>query len=57
MTDFADLPPDDQQAIGKALLTLLRGFGDRDADALLAGRCSRMPMPKPPMHTEKARAL
>jgi uncharacterized protein (TIGR02246 family) len=36
MTDFADLPPDDQQAIGKTLLTLLRGFGDRDADALRA---------------------
>ena len=36
MTQFADLPAADQQAIGKTLLTLLRGFGDRDADALLA---------------------
>jgi uncharacterized protein (TIGR02246 family) len=36
MTDFADLPPDDQQAIGKTLLTLLKGFGDRDAEALHA---------------------
>ena len=36
MTDFADLPPDDQQAIGKTLLTLLKGFGDRDAGALYA---------------------
>ena len=36
MTDFTDLPPDDQQAIGKTLLTLLRSFGDRDADALHA---------------------
>ena len=35
MTDFTDLPPD-QQAIGKTLLTLLRSFVDRDADALLA---------------------
>ena len=36
MTDFADLLPDDQQAIGKTLLTLLKGFGDRDAEALHA---------------------
>lgn len=36
MTDFSDLPPDDQQAIGKTLLTLLKGFGDRDAEALHA---------------------
>jgi uncharacterized protein (TIGR02246 family) len=36
MTDFADLQPDDQQAIGKTLLTLLKGFGDRDAEALHA---------------------
>jgi uncharacterized protein (TIGR02246 family) len=36
MTHFADLPPDDQQAIGKTLLTLLKGFGDRDAEALHA---------------------
>ena len=36
MTDFAELPPDDQQAIGKTLLTLLKGFGDRDAEALHA---------------------
>ena len=36
MTDSADLPAADQQAIGKALLTLLRSLGDRDADALHA---------------------
>ena len=36
MTDFADLPPHDQQAIGKTLLTLLKAFGDRDAEALHA---------------------
>ncbi|MBV8860273.1 MAG: SgcJ/EcaC family oxidoreductase [Mycobacterium sp.] len=36
MTEFADLPPDDQQAIGNTLLTLLTGFRDRDAEALLA---------------------
>ena len=36
MTDFSDLPPDDQQAIGKTLLTLLAGFRDRDAEALQA---------------------
>jgi hypothetical protein len=36
MTDFSDLPPDDQQAIGKTLLTSLTGFRDRDAEALRA---------------------
>jgi len=36
MTDFSDLPTDDQQAIGKTLLTLLKGFRDRDAEALHA---------------------
>jgi uncharacterized protein (TIGR02246 family) len=36
MTDFSDLPPDDQQAIGETLLTLLTGFRDRDAEALHA---------------------
>jgi uncharacterized protein (TIGR02246 family) len=36
MTDFSDLPPDDQQAIGKTLLTLLTGFRDGDAPALRA---------------------
>jgi uncharacterized protein (TIGR02246 family) len=36
MTDFADLPPDDQQAIGRTLLTLLMGFQARDAEALQA---------------------
>jgi len=35
-TDFSDLPPDDQQAIGKTLLTLLASFGNRDAEALPA---------------------
>src|ERR1700733_1552467 len=34
MTDFSDLPPDDQQAIGKTLLTLLTSFRNRDAEAL-----------------------
>ncbi len=36
MTDFSDLPPDDQQAIGKTLLTLLTSFRNRDAEALHA---------------------
>jgi uncharacterized protein (TIGR02246 family) len=36
MTDFSDLPPDDQQAIGKTLLTLLASFRSRDAEALHA---------------------
>jgi len=36
MTDFADLPSDDQQAIGKTLLTLLTSFRNRDAEALRA---------------------
>jgi uncharacterized protein (TIGR02246 family) len=36
MTDFSDLAPEDQQAIGKTLLTLLSGFRDRDAEALQA---------------------
>lgn len=34
MTDFSDLPPDDQREIGKALLTLLTSFRNRDAEAL-----------------------
>ena len=36
MTDFSDLPSDDQQAIGKTLLTLLTAFRDRDAEAMQA---------------------
>ena len=36
MTHLSDLPPDDQQAIDKTLLTLLKGFRDRDAEALHA---------------------
>jgi uncharacterized protein (TIGR02246 family) len=36
MTDFAHLPPDDQQAIGRTLLTLLTGFRARDAEVLQA---------------------
>ena len=36
MTDFADLPSDDQQAMGKTLLTLLTSFRNRDAEALRA---------------------
>ena len=34
MTDLSGLPSDDQQAIGKTLLTLLTSFRDRDAEAL-----------------------
>jgi ketosteroid isomerase-like protein len=33
MTDFSDLPPDDQQAINETLLTLLASFRNRDAVA------------------------
>jgi hypothetical protein len=33
MTNFSDLPPADQEAIGKTLLTLLKAFDDRDAAA------------------------
>ena len=36
MTDFSDLPSEDQQAIGKTLLTLLTSFRNRDAEALHA---------------------
>ena len=36
MTDVSNLPPDDQQAIGKTLLTLLASFRNRDAEALHA---------------------
>jgi uncharacterized protein (TIGR02246 family) len=36
MTEFSNLPADDQQAIGKTLLTLVKGFRDRDAEALHA---------------------
>jgi uncharacterized protein (TIGR02246 family) len=35
MSSFAELPAADQEAIGKTLLTLLKAFDDRDADALL----------------------
>jgi len=35
-TGFSDLPTDDQQAIGKTLLTLLASFRNRDAEALHA---------------------
>src|SRR5580692_3308743 len=34
MTNFSDLPPADQEAIGKTLLTLLKAFEDRDAEPL-----------------------
>jgi uncharacterized protein (TIGR02246 family) len=34
MTNFSDLPPTDQEAIGKTLLTLLKAFDDRDAAPL-----------------------
>ncbi len=36
MTAFSDLAPDDQQAIGKTLLTLLARFSDRDTEAIQA---------------------
>jgi len=36
MTEFSNLAPGDQQAIGKTLLTLLTGFRNRDAEALRA---------------------
>ena len=34
MTDFSDLPADDQQEIGQTLLNLLASFRNRDAEAL-----------------------
>lgn len=34
MTNFAELPPADQEAIGKTLLTLLKSFDERDAEPL-----------------------
>lgn len=34
MTDFTELPPADQEAIGRTLLTLLQGFNDRNAPML-----------------------
>ena len=34
MTNFSDLPPADQEAIGKTLLMLLKAFDDRDAARL-----------------------
>jgi len=34
MPEFSDLPPTDQEAIGKTLLTLLRAFEKRDAQSL-----------------------
>jgi uncharacterized protein (TIGR02246 family) len=33
--DFSQLPPVDQEAIGKTLLTLLKAFDERDAEPLL----------------------
>ena len=35
MSSFSDLPPADQEAIGKTLLTLLKAFDDRDAEPLM----------------------
>jgi uncharacterized protein (TIGR02246 family) len=35
MPNFSELPPEDQEAIGRTLLTLLKAFDDRDADPLL----------------------
>ena len=35
MPDFSQLPPVDQEAIGKTLLTLLKAFDERDAEPLL----------------------
>jgi len=34
VTIFSELPPADQEAIGKTLLTLLKSFDDRDAEPL-----------------------
>jgi len=34
MSSFSELPPPDQEAIGKTLLTLLRAFDERDAEPL-----------------------
>ena len=34
MMSFSDLPPADQEAIGKTLLTLLKAFDDRHAEPL-----------------------
>lgn len=34
MTNFSELPPSDQEAIGRTLLTLLKAFDDRDAEPL-----------------------
>lgn len=34
MTEFSELPPADQEAIGRTLLTLLKSFDDRDAGPL-----------------------
>jgi uncharacterized protein (TIGR02246 family) len=34
VADFSELPAADQEAIGKTLLTLLKAFDDRDAEAL-----------------------
>jgi uncharacterized protein (TIGR02246 family) len=35
MPNFSELPPEDQEAIGRTLLTLLKAFDDRDAEPLL----------------------
>jgi uncharacterized protein (TIGR02246 family) len=35
MPSFSELPPSDQEAIGRTLLTLLKAFDDRDAEPLL----------------------
>jgi hypothetical protein len=35
MSNLSELPPADQEAIGKTLLTLLKAFEDRDAEPLL----------------------
>ena len=34
MINFSELPPADQEAIGKTLLTLLKAFDERDAEPL-----------------------
>jgi uncharacterized protein (TIGR02246 family) len=35
VADFSQLPPADQEAIGKTLLTLLKAFNERDSEPLL----------------------
>lgn len=40
MANLSELPPADQEAIGKTLLTLLKAFDDRDAKPLRGVYCA-----------------